>query len=609
MALYEFDPEDARRFVKEQGIRARQRGDELQLMHCPYCKNKTDDKNTFAINLRTGQFKCLRASCGAHGNMITLARDFGFSLGTNVDEYYTRRKRYRDLTRYPKPEVRTPAVEYMESRGISKAVTESYGITTQKEHDNVITFPFYDEVGKLQFVKYRKADFDKTKDKNKEWCEANCKPILFGMDHCDATASDTLVMTEGQIDSLSLTEAGIKNAVSVPTGAKGFTWVPYCWDFLGQFKTLIVFGDHENDHITLLDEMSSRFHGTVKHVRPEDYKGHKDANEILLAEGVDAIRAAVAGAVPVENPLIKPLASVTRKDWTDVTHFESGLESLDKMIGGLYLGQLVILTGKRGLGKSTLASQIGLHAIKADLPTFFYSGELNDWQFQSWFERQAAGRQHIRAEKTGTGFVRYTVDKHYEHDIVQWYDGMAYIYDNKLLLSDDNDNTEEEALIDTLKTAIRQYGCKVLFIDNLMTAMTDDMTGDLYRQQSEFVKKLAVIAKAYEVLVILIAHPRKSQAGSSFDNDDIAGSANITNLADLVLDYRKPTQKEAATPGIVRKLAVTKNRINGRTDSILLYFDEQAKRIAETESGLDFAIGWEDKKGFEGVEQNDELPF
>lgn len=106
MNIYEFDPDDARRFGQEQHIKYQQRGDELQFKYCPYCRNKTDDKNTFAINLRTGQFKCLRASCGAKGNMITLAKDFGFSLGHDVDEYFNRRKRYRDLSRYPRPIVR-----------------------------------------------------------------------------------------------------------------------------------------------------------------------------------------------------------------------------------------------------------------------------------------------------------------------------------------------------------------------------------------------------------------------------------------------------------------------------------------------------------------------
>ena len=116
MKIYSFNPDDARRFAKENGIRAFERGNELVFKYCPYCRSS--DKDTFAINLDTGQFKCLRASCGVKGNMYTLAKDFDFSLGTEVDEYISRRRKYRDMTRYPRPETRTPAVTYMESRGI-----------------------------------------------------------------------------------------------------------------------------------------------------------------------------------------------------------------------------------------------------------------------------------------------------------------------------------------------------------------------------------------------------------------------------------------------------------------------------------------------------------
>ena len=130
LSIYNFDPEDAKRFGQEQHIKYQQRGDELQFKYCPYCRNKTNDKDTFAINLRTGQFKCLRASCGAKGNMITLSRDFGFSLGNTVDEYFNRQRRFRDISKYPRPITKTPAVEYLESRGISKMIAESYALVT-----------------------------------------------------------------------------------------------------------------------------------------------------------------------------------------------------------------------------------------------------------------------------------------------------------------------------------------------------------------------------------------------------------------------------------------------------------------------------------------------
>ena len=266
MGMYEFNPGDAMRFARWYGARTRQIGDELRFAECPYCKGRGHDKDTFSINLNTGQFKCLRAGCGVTGNMLTLSRDFDFSLGNEVDEYYRPKKQYRSFKTPAEPiKPKEPAVAYLESRGISAAVAERYEITTLEKQQNILAFPFYDETGKLRFIKYRKTDFDKAKDKNKEWCEKDCRPILFGMKQCN-DKFDRLILTEGQLDSLSVATAGIENAVSVPTGAKGFTWVPYCYNWVSKFEEIIVFGDFEKNHITLLEEVARRFPCRIKHV-------------------------------------------------------------------------------------------------------------------------------------------------------------------------------------------------------------------------------------------------------------------------------------------------------------------------------------------------------
>lgn len=224
MSIYEFNVEDAYRFARENGSVAKKNGSELKFTYCPYCHGGSGgkDKGTFSIDLNTGKFKCLRASCNAHGNMITLSRDFDFSLGSQIDEYYQPKKKYRTFKRPEKPvEPKEPAIAYLESRGISSEVAKKYEITIKEGTNNILVFPFYDDKENLCFIKYRKTDFDKEKDKNKEWCEKDCKPILFGMKQC--IDFGRVVITEGQLDSLAVATAGIDNAVSVPTGANGFT--------------------------------------------------------------------------------------------------------------------------------------------------------------------------------------------------------------------------------------------------------------------------------------------------------------------------------------------------------------------------------------------------
>lgn len=608
--MYKFSKEDARRFAREQGIKTKIVGNELRFDKCPYCKSVTKDKDTFAINLDTGMFKCMRSSCGAHGNMITLHKDFGFSLGSEANEYYDRTRSFRTFPKKEKPVPKDKALEYMAGRGISNKVCKDYNITISKDNENVLVFPFYDEADNLTFIKFRKTDFDPEKDKNKEWCMRDTKPILFGMSQCNMD-NPVLIMTEGQIDSLSVAEAGYENAVSVPTGKNGFSWVPYCWDWLQKFKTLIIFGDKEGDTITLLDDMATRFNGLVKHVKLEDYKDCKDANDILRKYGKEQVKKCIDNAVPMEVKEIKDITEVKKVKLSDLEKFNTGFQGLNKILGGFYMGQVILLTGERGKGKSTLASQFGTMAVKAGYNTFFYSGELLDWYFRNWLDMQIAGDRFINKIQNPYGTFDYSVDGNVYPSIEKWYSGRVKIFDNNIIREDEHDD-----LLGTIQKAITRYSCRVIFIDNLMTAMDDDITSDLNRQQTAFVRKLTYIAKQFNVLIFLIAHPKKNPSGKyTFTNDDVAGSSNITNLVDVVLRYDTPNKDaeyDEDVPRPERVLQVFKNRLTGKvkTDGIGLYYQESSKRISEDKMTFDWELGWEDEcfSSFKNIDQL-EIPF
>lgn len=614
MSYYEFKESDAWDFSRSSGIAAKQKGEELQFLSCPYCRGgRNGDKGTFSINLRTGQFKCLRSSCSVSGNMVTLAKDFDwFSLGRDVDAYYKagNRHKYRRFQKKTEPIKPKPAaVTYLESRGISSGTTEKYQITVQTKNENVLVFPFLDAAGVMQFVKYRKTDFDREKDTAKEWCEANCKPILFGMYQCNP-GNKTLIMTEGQIDSLSVAESGIENAVSVPTGKNGFTWVPYCWDWLQQFETLIVFGDNENGSITLLDDMKRRFRGTIKAVKQQDYKGCKDANELLQKYGKEAVRRAVerAECVPVQR--IIRLSDVKTVDLFSLPKISTGFKTLDKVLaGGIYLGQTVIVTGKRGDGKSTFTSQILVNALDQGIRVLAYSGELPDYFFKRWMDFQAAGKHNVIDRAAENGNISYFVTNEKISKIEEWYRERAYLYDNQST-SDD----ELEDLLQTIEKAVQQYGIQLVLLDNLMTALDVGMSVDLYRAQSKFVDKLVKMAKRLQVAVILVVHPRKNRFGND-DTDEVSGSADITNKVDIVMTYKRNL---ASFENAERVVTVSKNRLTGKLAvgeaAIPLYYDEASKRICEDKADFIKPYGWEkDEDGFIQITQEQaeqmEIPF
>ena len=547
------------------------RGQEIFFRLCPYCSGGDHrDKDTFSINLDTGAYKCFRAGCAAQGHFVEMARDFNYRLegvGEPPKKQYRRFRERREII------VRDGAIDYLKNRGICEDITRKYRLTLKKDTNNILVFPFFDDKGELRFIKYRKTDFDKTRDKNKEWSEKDTEPILFGMLQCD-DSSDTLIITEGQLDSLSVAQTGIPNAVSVPTGALGFTWLDGCYDWIMRFKRVIVFGDYEHGKMSLLDTLVLRLPLPVYHVRYEDYLGEKDANDILRKYGENAIRKAIENAVPCEVPHIKKLSEVQTVDMNSLPRIKTNIDSLDKVIGGMYYGQVILLTGKRGEGKSTFMSQLCAEALDQGNGIFAYSGELPDYHFKSWLDMQIAGAANISTSIDYYGNEVYSLPCDTAERINSWYEDKAYIYDNNAVCDD-----ELSDVVKAAEMAIRRYGVRLICIDNLMTAMDVSLTDDLYRAQGEFVKRLKLLAQKYDVVVILVAHPKKTSG--EFTNDTVSGSADITNRVDVVINYQR-SNVELDCDSIV---TVTKNRLTGRLitekQPVKLYFSDKSKRIQE----------------------------
>lgn len=601
---YEFKRQDAFDFAHFIGTRAFSKGDELVFLKCPYCGNASRDKNTFAINLQTGAFNCKRASCGVTGNMLTLHKDFDFKL-EGLDEEYYKPKMKKPIKHKPidsEPE----AIKYLASRGISEEVAKRYQITVQSKNPNILVFPFIRNENEIECIKYRNTKYVKGQG-NKEWFQPNGNMILFGMYQCNLE-NKTLVITEGQIDSLSVAESGIENAVSVPNGAMGFTWIPNCWAWVNQFDTIIVFGDHEKGHITLLEEISKRFKKHIKHVRESDYKDCKDANEILVKYGKGQVRKCVEDAVDVPVKHTVDLADVEELDIFDIEKLPTGFEKLDRMLyGGLPFGGITLIAGKPGKGKSSVASMILLSAMQNGHRCFVYSGELPNGMFKSWMNYQAAGRNHVFKYQTRYGDEGYNISDTNKHLISEWYRGKLKLY-RPTDLPDDED--EQISLVKLIEENIQINGTDVILVDNLMTALDLEATAetDKYERQSKFVKKLVRLSQTYNCCVILVAHKRKNNF-SADENDEISGSGDIANLGMITLAYDPDAELDESQ----RRLKLVKNRLFGRlnTEGWVMNYDEPSKRIYIDGERVDYEFGWNktDANGFVAVADDEDIPY
>lgn len=595
MNYYEFKTEDAERFAREHGP-IKTKGNELVFDRCPYCRGgQKPDRGTFSLNRITGLYQCKRSSCGVSGNMIELARDFNFDLGEDVRRYYNLQgynKRFKEFSAaHDKTyESKDAAVEYLKSRGISEKICRKYEITVQPNNEKILVFPFRNEDRDLKFIKYRNTE---PGAKPKEWCEKDCMPILFGMNHCKD--GGRLVVTEGQIDSLTLAECGIDNAVSVPIGMNGFTWIPHCWNWLQKFSEIVVFGDCENGHISLAETIKIRFPKKTRIVRVEDYQGYKDANDLYREKGKEAVIHAVNNAEYVTSSRLKDMSEVEAVNIEKQPCISTGIGELDGILtGGFHYGGVVILTGKRGDGKSTMASQFIAEALKQNHNAMIYSGELPNVNVKNWIDRQITGKRIL----TNSDIDRCN----------EWYRGRLFVYDDTDLGDEDD---EIVALLDIMEEAIIQKNCEILLIDNLMTAMEEgaDTNEALYRKQSDFVGKLAKIARRMNVIIILVAHPRKTMT-TNMSNDDVSGSADITNKASLVMSYSRVFVKGVEPDPTERKLSVTKNRLTGKLGDVLMYYSDDSKRIVGPDKRFNKQYIGVSNDGFETVEGSiEENPF
>jgi twinkle protein len=551
-------------------------GNEIIPELCPFCfGGQKHDKKTFAMNLQTGAYNCKRGSCGAQGSFTQLLEHFG----EKRRDFDQPKKHYKLPTTQIKPAPK-PVEEYLMKRGFSKKTWEKYGLGDDGKGD--IAIPHY-EGGKIVLMKFRHPY--KPKDgEQKEWRESGGKPVFFGMQFTDT--GEPLTITEGQMDTLALVEAGIQNVVSVPSGCEDLTCVDLCWDWLNQFKRVVLWVDSDEPGQELERKLIQRLGAWRCYVVKS---GRKDANEVLLFDGKNAVYSTWSHCHEVPQAGLIRLADVETFDFSKAVRVCSGIRQIDKVLGGFYLGQTTILTGKSTAGKSTLLGQILLNAVEQEFAVCAYSGELPAPIFRYWIDLQAAGPDHVN-----TVFDNYrndTVTKispEIAKSIREW-------YYNKFFLYDSFNAPTETSIFEAFEYAARRHGCKIFMVDNLMTLMLDAASdGDWWAQQRKIINKLCNFARVFNIHMLVVAHPKKVKGNA--EREDVSGVAELTNRVDNVLIFRRLSDKEkedVGNNGCDAILTVDKNRMFGKqNDDTGLIFDDKCKRFSMPSDLTPKAYGW-----------------
>ena len=386
--------------------------------------------------------------------------------------------------------------DWFKTRGISKQTLIDLKVTegpewmpqTQKT-ENVIKFNYF-MGGELTNVKYRDGRKNFKLYKGAEKVFYNIDSIV-GFEYC--------IIVEGEMDVLALHEAGITNAISVPNGAtlntNNLDYLDSCIDYFDDKDKIILACDSDEAGQALQTELIRRLGSEACHIAT--FEDCKDANEYLLKYGKEKLSERISKAKPV------PLENVTtfRDVEDEVTDFvkngfkpgfQIGLQNFDEIFS-TYTGQFITVTGIPSSGKSDFVDQmvVGYNnnygwktafASPENQPTYLHAHKLlrKTWQGMPTKEDIGGDRWNQIADHCNSNYFHIDMER--------------YTLDSVLRKGAE---------------LVKRKGIKCLVIDPFNKVRDVGGSDDVNRYTMEYLQKIEIFAKKYDVLVFIVAHPTK----------------------------------------------------------------------------------------------------
>jgi len=398
--------------------------------------------------------------------------------------------------------VSTKVEEWFSSRGISAATLSALKVTEGPEWmpqtgktENTIQFNYY--MGdQLINVKYRdgRKNFKLFKGAEKVFYNINS---IVGYEYA--------VIVEGEMDALSLYEAGIENVVSVPNGAtlnsNNLDYLDNCIDYFEDKEKIIIAVDADEAGQALQQELVRRLGAEVCYLA--DFNGCKDANEYLLEYGKEELAKRISGARPVPLENVTTFRDIENEVTDFVTNgfkpgFQIGIQNFDDIFS-TYTGQFITVTGIPSSGKSDFVDQmvVGYNA-NYGWKTAFASPENAPTYLHAHKLMRKVWQDMPRKSDIGT-------DK--------WNQVAEHVNDNFFFI--DMERYTLESVLRKGAELVKRKGIKCLVIDPFNKVRdVDAKTEDVNRYTMEYLQKIESFAKKYDVLVFIVAHPTKMYKGS-----------------------------------------------------------------------------------------------
>lgn len=502
---------------------------------CPFHAEKTP---SFKVSPGKGIYKCF--GCGRHGDAIEFlientSLNYIQAIKTIAEKYNIPIE--EDKKQYDKPaerlEILKPdTIKYFAGRGISNNTLLRFKVTEVTEwmpkankDTRAICFNYYND-GQLVNIKFRAKDKDFKLAKNAEL-------IFYNID--SLKDESTAIIVEGEIDCLSMYEAGFYNVVSVPngagTGSQQLKYLDNCWQYFEDKEKIILFTDNDDPGKLLKEELARRLgKDRCQFVTYPD--GCKDANDVLLKHGKPMLQSIIEQA---KNWPIAGILSV-EDVYENVKDYylngypkgcEAGLGEFDNLIA-FSAGLITVVTGQPGSGKSEFLDYITTSLARK-----------HNWKFAVCsFENPTA----VHVTKLMEKFVGLSFNfrkDHLQRMNMDEFEEAIYLTDLYFcFVNIQQVDVTIQGLLTKIKEVVLKTGVKGVVIDPwnyIEHKVPAGYTETQYISEAlTLIKEFAIITGTH---VFIVAHPKKLVKDNTGKFPvttmyDIAGSAHFFNKTD-----------------------------------------------------------------------------
>lgn len=491
---------------------------------CPNCLRLGKahyNAKCLSVNTELGLYNCHK--CGWSGKIK------GNTFMNEINKKYSLPQEYNQIS------LTNKAREFLNSRGITDEVIDNNGIKSSLDGEKVI-FP-YKRDGKL--INYKTRNID-----GKFFLQArDAEPIIYNYD--GVVNKTPIVVCEGELDSLSWEVAGITTHTSVNMGApnvgdkninKKLECIDNCYNVFENAKLVYIATDNDDNGRYLQKELLRRI--GVEKCKLVDLSPYKDANEVLVHEGVESLLNRLKMA---DTPKVEGIFTMDEVEADILDGFRNGQDmgttTYIPQVDSAWTwrnGELNVWTGYQNEGKSLFLNQLAvIKAAKDNYKFAVFSPEnmpMTDF-YNDIIEM----------------YIGKSVNPRFSHQMTEdeLWEGMAFakkhfflIYPSKHFLLD--------TIFDRAKYLVRSRGINSLIIDPYNTIHHKMLSGereDLYI--SRFMSELKRFALEHNISVHLVAHqltPRKDDSGRypKPDVNYVKGGSEFANKCDNLMFVWRP---------------------------------------------------------------------